>query len=196
MNDKLTKKLSGKVALVTGGSRGIGAAIVKRLSADGASVAFTYSASSTRADEVVRTIQAEGGKVLAIKAEASDTEAVRLAVSKTVGTFGGIDILVNNAGAFAAAPIEQFSMKDFEKLIAVNVRAVFVATQEAARHMREGGRIIHIGSCNTVSVPFAGGSVYALTKERLPVLPRALPATLGHAASPLTTFSPARWIRK
>jgi 3-oxoacyl-[acyl-carrier protein] reductase len=94
-------------------------------------VKFTYSTSSARADEVVRTIEAWGGKVLAIKADANDAEAVRLAVTKTVGTFGGINILVNNAGAFAGAPIEQFPMKDFEKLIGVNIRAVFVATQEA-----------------------------------------------------------------
>jgi len=146
MSTNITKKLAGKVALVTGGSRGIGAAIAKRLAADGAAVALTYSASPGKANEVVRSIEAAGGKVLAIEADAADTEAVRLAVAKTVGACGGIDILVNNAGVIALAPIEQFSLDDFEKLIAVNVRGLFVATQEAARHLREGGRIIHIGS--------------------------------------------------
>jgi 3-oxoacyl-[acyl-carrier protein] reductase len=179
MSQNITKKLSRKVALITGGSRGIGAAIAKRLSADGASVAFTYNASPTRADEVARTIEAAGGKALTIQADASDTEAVRLAVTKTIGAFGGIDILVNNAGAFATAPIEQFPMKDFEKLIAVNIRSVFVATQEAARHMREAGRIIHIGSCNSLSVPFAGGSVYALTKGAIASFTKGLARELG-----------------
>src|SRR5436189_3673297 len=164
MNTNIAKKLTGKVALVTGGSRSIGAAIAKRLAADGASVALTYSASPGKADEVVRSIEAAGGKALAIKADAADTEAVRLAVAKTIGTFGGIDILVNNAGRGIFAPIEQFSLEDFEKLIAIHVRGLFVATQEAARHLREGGRIVHIGSSNSERMPFVGGSVYALTK--------------------------------
>src|SRR5947209_15943996 len=159
MNTDTTKKLAGKVALVTGGSRSIGAAIARRLAADGASVALTYSASPAKAEEVVCAIEAAGGKALAIKADAADTEAVRLAVAKTIGTFEGIDILVNNAGVIALAPIEQFSLEDFEKLIAVNVRGLFVATQEAARHLREGGRIIHIGSTFSERMPFAGAAV-------------------------------------
>src|SRR5438132_9621363 len=133
MSTNITKKLAGKVALVTGGSRGIGAAIAKRLAADGAAVALTYSASPAKADEVVRSIEASSGKALAIKADGADTEAVRLAVAKTIGAFGAIDILVNNAGTGIFAPIEQFSLEDFEKLIAINVRGLFVATQEAAR---------------------------------------------------------------
>ena len=112
MSTNITKKLAGKVALVTGGSRGIGAAIAKRLAADDAAVALTYSSSPAKADEVVCSIEAAGGKALAIKADAADTEAVRVAVAKTVGAFGGIDILVNNAGVIALAPIEQFSLDD------------------------------------------------------------------------------------
>jgi 3-oxoacyl-[acyl-carrier protein] reductase len=161
------KKLAGKTALVTGASRSIGAAIAKRLAADGAAVAITYSSSPAKADEVVREIQAAGGKALAIKADAADEGAVRAAVNKTVSTFGGIDILVNNAGALAMAPIEQFKIDDFDKSIAVNVRGVFVATQEASKHLREGGRIINIGSTNADRMPFAGGSVYALTKAAI-----------------------------
>jgi len=176
---QVAKKLAGKVALVTGGSRGIGAAIAKRLAADGAAVALTYSASPAKADEVVRSIKAAGGKALAIKADAADTEAVRLAVAKTIGTFGGIDILVNNAGVGIIAPIEQFSLEDFEKLIAVNVRGLFVATQEAARHLREGGRIIHIGSTNSERMPFDGGSVYALTKGAVAGFTKGLARDLG-----------------
>jgi 3-oxoacyl-[acyl-carrier protein] reductase len=159
-----TGKLQGKTALVTGASRSIGAAIAKRLAADGASVAITYSSSPAKADEVVREIVAAGGKAVAIKADAADEKAVRSAITQTVSTFGGLDILVNNAGALALAPIEQFKIEDFDKSIAVNVRGLFVATQEASRHLREGGRIINIGSVNADRMPFAGGSVYALTK--------------------------------
>src|SRR5947207_7566598 len=179
MHTDTNKKLAGKVALVTGGSRSIGAAIAKRLAADGASVALTYSTSPAKADEVVRSIEAAGGKALAIKADAADTEAVRLAVAKTIGTFGGIDILVNNAGTGIFAPIEQFSLEDFEKLIAVNVRGLFVATQEAARHMREGGWIIDIGSTNSERMPFVGGSVYALTKGAVAGFTKGLARDLG-----------------
>src|SRR5216117_2956249 len=121
MSTNVTRKLAGKVALVTGGSRGIGAAIAKWLAADGAAVALTYSASPVKADEVVRSVKAAGGKALAIKADAANTEAVRLAIAKTIGAFGGIDILVNNAGTGIFAPIEQFSLEDFEELIAINV---------------------------------------------------------------------------
>jgi 3-oxoacyl-[acyl-carrier protein] reductase len=161
------KKLAGKVALVTGGSRSIGAAIAKRLASDGAAVVITYSASPKNADEVVRAIQAAGGKALAVKADAADEKAVRAAVTKTVSEFGGIDILVNNAGALAIAPIEQFTIEDFDKSIGVNVRGLFVATQEASKHLRDGGRIINIGSTNSDRMPFAGGSVYALTKAAI-----------------------------
>ena len=179
MSTNANKKLTGKVALVTGGSRSIGAAIAKRLAADGAAVALTYSASPEKAQEVVRSIEGAGGRALAIKADAADSEAVRLAIAKTVGAFGGIDILVNNAGAAAIAPIEQFAMEDFEKLVAVNIRGLFVASQEAARHMREGGRIIHIGSCNSTFIPYAGGSVYALTKGAVAGFTKGLARDLG-----------------
>ncbi len=161
------KNLTGKVALVTGASRGIGAAIAKRLAADGAAVAITYSSSPEKADEVVRTIESAGGKALAIKADAADEKAVRAAVTKTVSTFGGIDILVNNAGVALMSPIEKFTIEDFDKSIAVNVRSVFVATQEASKHLRDGGRVIHIGSTNSDRMPFVGGSVYALTKAAI-----------------------------
>ena len=176
---QVAKKLAGRVALVTGGSRGIGAAIAKRLAADGAAVTLTFSSSPAKADEVARSIKAAGGKALPIKADAADTEAVRLAVAKTIGAFGGIDILVNNAGVGIIAPIGQFSLEDFDKLIAVNVRGLFVSTQEAARHMREGGRIIHIGSTNSERMPFVGGSVYALTKAAVAGFTRGVARDLG-----------------
>lgn len=190
-NNNNYKKLTGKVALVTGGSRSIGKAIAKRLAADGAAVAITYSsASSDKADEVIREIEAAGGKALAIKADAANEEAVRLAVAKTVGAFGGIDILVNNAGVAAMAPLEQFAMTDFDKLIAVNVRGLFVATQEAARHMREGGRIINIGSTNAERMTFAGGAAYALTKGAVASFTKGASRDLGPRGITINNVQP------
>lgn len=174
-----SKKLAGKVALVTGGSRGIGAAIAKRLAADGAAVALTYSASAGRADEVVRAIEAAGGRAVAIKADAADVAETRAAVDETVKRFGALDILVNNAGVAVMAPIGEFKIEDFERLIAINIRGLFVASQEASKHMREGGRIIHIGSTNSERITFAGGSVYALTKGAVAGFTRGLARDLG-----------------
>jgi len=174
-----SQKLAGKVALVTGGSRSIGAAIAIRLAADGAAVAITYSSSSAKADEVVRAIESAGGRALAIKADAGDANAVRAAVTKTAENFGGLDILVNNAGIAAVAPIDKFSMEDFEKSFAINVRGYFVATQEAIKHMGNGGRVINIGSVNSDRVTFQGGSVYAMTKAAVAGLTRGLARDLG-----------------
>ena len=175
----MTQALAGKVALVTGGSRGVGAAIASRLARDGAAVALTFTSSPRKANEVVHAIEAAGGKALAIKADAADADATRAAVAKTIATFGAIDILVNNAGVLALAPIEQFPLEEFDRLVAVNIRGLFVATQEAARHMREGGRIIHIGSTNSSRMPFAGGSVYALTKGAVAAFTKGLARDLG-----------------
>jgi 3-oxoacyl-[acyl-carrier protein] reductase len=174
-----SKKLSGKVALVTGGSRGIGAAIAKRLAADGAAVVFTYASAQPKADEVVHDIESAGGKALAIRADSGDAKVVRNAVGETVKQFGRLDILVNNAGVAVMAPVDQFKLEDFDRMMAVNVRAVFVASQEAARHMGEGGRIITIGSTNAERMPFPGGSVYAMTKAAVAGLTRGLSRDLG-----------------
>lgn len=174
-----SQKLAGKVALVTGGSRGIGAAIARRLAADGAAVVLTYSSAPAKADEVVREIQAAGGRALAIKADAADATAVRAAVTQSVAHFGGIDILVNNAGVATMAPITEFTLEAFDRLMAVNVRGLFVATQEASRHLRDGGRIIHIGSVNSDTMPFQGGSVYALSKGAVASFTKGLARDLG-----------------
>ncbi|WP_254721833.1 SDR family NAD(P)-dependent oxidoreductase [Kovacikia minuta] len=160
----MNQPLAGKVALVTGGSRGIGAAIAQRLAQDGAAVALTYTRSPQKADELAQVITAAGGRAVAIQADSANVEAVRNAVAETVNTWGRLDILVNNAGIATLAPIDQFSLEDFDQLVAVNVRGVFVATQEAVRHMGEGGRVIMIGSINSDFTPLAGLSVYALTK--------------------------------
>jgi 3-oxoacyl-[acyl-carrier protein] reductase len=175
----MPKTLEGKVALVTGGSRGIGAAIAKRLGADGASVALTYASAQGKADDVVKAIEAGGGHALAIRADSADVQAVRGAVAETVRAFGRLDVLVSSAGIMTMAPLDQFSIDDFDRMVAVNIRAAFVAAQEAARHMGEGGRIIHIGSVNADRMPFTGGSVYAMTKAAIAGLTRGLARDLG-----------------
>lgn len=172
-------KFSGKVALVQGGSRGIGAAIVKRLAAEGAAVAFTYVSSQAPAQALADSITAEGGKALAIKADSGDAEAIRGAVEQTVQTFGRLDILVNNAGVLALGPLADFSLEDFDRTYAVNVRSVFVASQAAAKHMGDGGRIINIGSTNADRMPFEGGSAYAMSKSALVGLVKGLARDLG-----------------
>ena len=159
--------LKNKRALVTGGSRGIGAAIVTRLAQEGAHVAFTYSRSPDRAAEIVKAAQALGVKSLAIQADSADAGAVSGAVDRTVSELGGIDILINNAGIGIFAPIDEFKLADFDRILAINVRAVFVATQAAVKHMTEGGRIINIGSTNAERMPFPGGAVYAMSKSAL-----------------------------
>lgn len=179
MSNTESRKLAGKIALVTGGSRSIGAAIAKRLAADGAKVAITYSASPDKADRVVRDVEAGGGKALAIRADAGDAEAVRAAIAKTVEAFGAIDILVNNAGIAINGPIEDVRFEDYERMIAVNVTGVFVATQEAVRNMKEGGRIIHIGSSMARYAAFPTASVYTLTKAAVAGFNRSLVRDLG-----------------
>jgi 3-oxoacyl-[acyl-carrier protein] reductase len=174
-----SNELEGKVALVTGGSRGIGAAIARRLAADGAAVAITYASSPAKAEEVVRAITTSGGKALAIPADSGDAEAMKRAVAETATAFGGLDILVNNAGILSLGTIDEFSLEDLDRILAVNVRGPFVATQEAIRHMSQGGRIIMIGSVNSDFMPFAGGSVYALTKGALASFTRGLARDLG-----------------
>src|SRR5258706_2233221 len=139
-------KLTEKVALVTGGSRGIGAAIAKRLAADGASVAITYAKDASAASTVVKAIERGGGKAIAIQADATNADAVEAAVEKTVATFGRLDVLVNNAGTAIPKTFEETTLEEMDRVIDINVRGVFVATQAALKHMKSGGRIIMIGS--------------------------------------------------
>jgi 3-oxoacyl-[acyl-carrier protein] reductase len=185
-----TSPLNGKTALVTGGSRSIGAAIAKRLAADGAAVAITYSASQGKADEVVREIEATGGRALAIAADAGDAAAVRAAVAATVEVFGGIDILVNNAGLGLGGPIEDIAFETYQRMVAVNVTGVFVATQEAVRHMKAGGRIVHIGSSMTRYAAFPGASLYTLTKGAVTGFNRSLVRDLGPRGITVNTVHP------
>ncbi|MEE4464922.1 SDR family oxidoreductase [Azotobacter chroococcum] len=182
--------MSGKTALVTGGSRSIGAAIARRLAADGAAVALTYSASPEKAAEVVQAIEAAGGRALAIAADAGDPAAVRAAVAATVEAFGGLDILVNNAGLGLGGAIEDIPFETYERMIAVNVTGVFVATQEAVRHMQAGGRIVHIGSSMTRYAAFPTASLYTLTKGAVAGFNRSLVRDLGPRGITVNTVHP------
>ena len=185
-----TNSLQGKVALVQGGSRGIGAAIVKRLAAGGAAVAFTYVSSSAKAQELQNSLIASGSKALAIQADSADAQEIRAAVDSTVKAFGRLDILVNNAGVLAVGPLEDFSLEDFDRTLAINVRSVFVATQAAASYMTEGGRIINIGSTNAERMPFAGGGPYAMSKSALVGLTKGLARDLGPRGITINTVQP------
>src|SRR5258707_2289530 len=142
----MSKKLEGKTALITGGSRGIGAAIAKRLATDGANVAITYTKGADAAASVLKEIERAGGKAIAIQADASDAAAVNAAVEKTVATFGRLDVLVNNAGTASTKTIDETTLEEMDRVLDINVRGVFVATQAALKHMKSGGRIIMIGS--------------------------------------------------
>jgi 3-oxoacyl-[acyl-carrier protein] reductase len=173
------RALEDKVALVTGASRGIGAAIAKRLAADGAKVAITYANSPDAAIAVVNSIEAAGSKAVAIRADAGDVGAVKAAVAKVKDLFGKIDILVNNAGILLFGPAQDAKLEDFDRIVGVNVKGLFVATQEALRHMGEGGRIINIGSVNSDSVPFSGIAMYAMSKAAVAGLTKGLARDLA-----------------
>lgn len=174
-----TRPLAGLRALVTGGSRGIGAAIVRRLADDGAAVAFTYQSSTRDADALVAELSQQGSTVVAVQADSADAEAVRQAVDTAAHRLGGLDILVNNAGVAHLDPIDSFPLDQFDRLVAVNVRAVFVAIQAAVAHLGAGGRIITIGSVNGDRVHVPNLAVYAMTKAAVAGLTRGLARELG-----------------
>src|ERR1700694_786677 len=160
----MNRKLEGKIALITGGSRGIGAAIAKRLAADWAKVAITYSKGADAAASVVKEIERDGGKAIAIQADATDADAVKAAVDKTVATFGRLDVLVNNAGTAIPKTFEETTLEEMYRVLDINVRGVFIATQAALKHMKSGGRIIMIGSSLGERVLVPGLVPYSATK--------------------------------
>ncbi|WP_326561547.1 SDR family NAD(P)-dependent oxidoreductase [Micromonospora sp. NBC_01796] len=171
--------LDGKAALVTGGGRGIGAAVAVRLAENGADVAFTYQRDAEHAAQVVEQIKATGRRAFAIRADSADVNALTTAVDDVAGEFGRLDILVNNAGLFLVAPVEDLGPAEFDSTVAVNVRAPFVAAKAAARHMVDGGRIINIGSNMAERAPFPGFSLYAMSKTALIGLTKGLGRDLG-----------------
>jgi 3-oxoacyl-[acyl-carrier protein] reductase len=182
--------LTGKVALVTGGSRGMGAAIAKRLAADGASVAITYSKGADAASSVVKEIERGGGKAIAIQADAADAEAVRNAVERTVTTLGRLDVLVNNAGTAIPKPFEEATLEEMDRVININIRGVLVTTQTALKHMKSGGRIIMIGSAVGERVAAPGLVPYAATKGAVKMFTQALAREIGSRGITVNNVQP------
>ncbi|WP_328608883.1 SDR family oxidoreductase [Amycolatopsis sp. NBC_00345] len=181
------RPLEGKTALVTGGSRGVGAGIVARLAADGAKVAFTYASSKDRAEAVAA---AAGGDAHAIHADSRHEQDVVSAVAQAADRFGGLDILVNNAGVGSFATITDLTMDEIDAMLTINVRSAIVAIRESLAHLGEGGRIINIGSINADRMPFPGGSIYAMTKGALASLTRGLARELAPRGITITNIQP------
>jgi 3-oxoacyl-[acyl-carrier protein] reductase len=186
----MSKKLEGKVALITGGSRGIGAAIAKRLAADGANVAITYTKGADAAASVVKEIERAGGKAIAIQADAADVEAVKAAVEKTIATFGQLDVLVNNAGTAIPKAFEETTLEEMDRVLDINIRGVFVATQAALKHMNEGGRIIMIGSAVGERAVAPGLVPYAATKGAVKMFTQALSREIGSRGITVNNVQP------
>lgn len=186
----MNQSLQGKKVLVTGGSRGIGAAIVQRLALEGADIAFTYHSREADAEKTIQSVHEAGQKAVAIRADSADPQAVISAVQHTVQELGGIDILVNNAGIGTFAMVDDVSLSELDRIWAINVRAVFLATQEAIKHMPSGGRIINISSCNAERMPFAGGSIYAMSKSALTGMVQGLARDLGPRGITINNVQP------
>jgi len=186
----LIRKLEGKIALVTGGSRGIGAAIAKRLAADGANVAITYTKRADAAESVVKEIEGAGGKAIAIQADAADAQAVRAAVEKTVATYGRLDVLVNNAGTSIPKNFEETTLEELDRLIDVNVRGTMIATQAALKHMKRDGRIIMIGSCAGERITTPGLVPYSATKGAVRMFSQGLSREVGSRGITVNNIQP------
>lgn len=186
----MTQSLNGKAALVTGGSRGIGAAIAKRLAADGARVAITYAKDANSASAVVKGIEAAGGKALAIKADAADIKAIQAAVEETVAVFGQLDVLVNNAGTAIPKPFEETTLEEIDHMINLNFRSTLIATQAALKHMKSGGRIIMIGSCVGERAMTPGLVAYSATKGAVKMFTQGLSREAGSRAITVNNVQP------
>lgn len=186
----MNSKLEGKIAFINGGSRGIGAASARRLASEGATVVIGYQSSAIAAEALVADIEARGGRASAVRADAADPAALARVIDGVAERFGRLDILVNSAGVLYLAPIDQFTIDDFDKTIAVNVRGVFAASKAAAAHMGEGGRIINIGSTNAGRMPFMGGAVYAMSKSALTGLVKGMARDLGGRGITVNNVNP------
>jgi 3-oxoacyl-[acyl-carrier protein] reductase len=186
----MSKKLEGKIALVTGGSRGIGAAIAKRLAADGASVAITYAKDSSSASAVVGAIEANGGKAVAIQADAGDAKAVKAAVEEAVSRLGRLDVLVNNAGTAIPKPFEETTLEEMDRMIDINIRGTFVTTHAALKEMNDGGRIIMIGSCVGERLVTPGLVPYSATKGAVKMFTQGLSREVGSRGITVNNVQP------
>jgi 3-oxoacyl-[acyl-carrier protein] reductase len=190
MTEKRDRSFAGKVALVTGGSRGIGEAIVRRLAADGTAIAFTYSSSEEKAKRLAGKIEAAGGKALPIRADSASAGDLRAAVLQVAEKLGELDIFVNNAGILIRGAIDSYSLEDFDRMVAINVRAAFVGIQAASQHMKGGGRIILIGSNTAIRTAFPGASIYSMTKAALTGLVRGAAIDLAPRAITVNNVQP------
>jgi 3-oxoacyl-[acyl-carrier protein] reductase len=186
----MSRKLEGKTAIVTGGSRGIGAAIAKRLAVDGARVAITYSSGADAAASVVKSIESAGGKAIAIKADATDAAAVKAAIEKAVATLGGLDVLVNNAGTAIPKKFEETTQEELDRVIDINLRGVFVTTQAALKHMNDGGRIITIGSSVGERMLVPGLVPYSATKAAIRMFTQGLAREVGDRGITVNNVQP------
>jgi 3-oxoacyl-[acyl-carrier protein] reductase len=186
----MNKQLSGKTALVTGGSRGIGAAIAKRLAADRANVAITYTKDASAASAVVKAIELGGGKAISIQADAANVEAVKAAVEKTVATFGQLDVLVNNAGTAIPKTFEETTLEEMDRVIDINVRGTMATTQAALKHMKSGGRIISIGSAVGDRVQTPGLVAYSATKGAVKIFTQGLSREVGGRGITVNNIQP------
>jgi 3-oxoacyl-[acyl-carrier protein] reductase len=186
----MSHSLRDRVALVTGGSRGIGAAIAKRLATDGASVAITYSKGADAANGVISAIEQLGGKAIAIQADAADAEAVKSAVEQTVATFGRIDVLVNNAGTAIPKRFEETTLDEIDRMFDINVRGTMAATQAALKHMNDGGRIIMIGSCVGERTLTPGLVAYSATKGAVKMFTQGLSREVGSRGITVNNVQP------
>jgi len=182
--------LAGKVAVVTGSSRGIGAAIAKRLAADGAKVGITYTKGADAAAAVVKEIELAGGKAIALQADATDATAVKAAVEKTFATFGRLDILVNNAGTAIPKPFEEATLEELDRVIDINFRGVMIATQAALKRIKDGGRIISIGSCVGERNMTPGLAAYAATKAAVKMFTQGLAREVGSRGITVNNIQP------
>jgi 3-oxoacyl-[acyl-carrier protein] reductase len=183
-------KLNDKVAIVTGASRGIGAAIAKRLAADGANVAITYAKDRNAADVVVKAIESSGRKAFAVQADAADAGAVNSAIEQIAKTFGRIDVLVNNAGTVIPKPFEEATLEEMDRVIDINVRGVLVATHAALKHMPDGGRIISIGSCVGERNMTPGLTAYSATKGAVKMFTQGLAREVGRRGITVNNVQP------
>jgi len=186
----MSKKLEGKIALITGGSRGIGAAIATRLAAEGANVAITYTKGADAAASVVKEIERAGGKAIAIQADAADADAVKAAVEKMFATFGRLDVLVNNAGTAIPKTFEETTMEEMDRVIDINLRGVLATTQAALKHMNDGGRIIMIGSAVGERAVAPGLVPYAATKGAVKMFTQALSREVGSRGITVNNVQP------